>query len=375
MKRFPQFPRFPAELRRQIWHESSPLPGLHAFDVCIPSTSETSRLAQAFQTSAVSKRATETPRRVQKYSATVFLDQFLPTPEDKRNDAEGSQRLDADPSAYHITSAVRQTCFEALEALRTRSSSHPKNTTTTTPYPTTPDRTANPKATNRVYLAAHDKWITYDNANDVLFLRFGGPVRIPAALLDEEEGSGQEEEQAYPRTFRSGISDVLLCPWSEEFTETLRHARRVALDLAELRTAAGISDVEGEGEGGAEAVAQDIAYLACCLQNGLEVLYVIVDGVGGGERGDIASLQTMGKARNSLSSPGFEKRDPDVFYGKGVTYHEVFALEGIGLGDGTSELRGLRMLGDAVREQQGEDGVFRGIRVLVCQRDRSECNL
>jgi hypothetical protein len=358
------------------------LPGLHAFDVCIPSTSETSRLSQAFQTSGVSKRVTETPARVQKYSATVFLDQFLPTPEDKRNDAEGSQRLDSDPSAYHITSAVRQTCFEALESLRTRSSSHPKNTTTTTttttPQPTTPDRSTNPKATNRVYLAALDKWITYDNANDVLFLRFGGPVRIPAALLDEEEGSRQEQEQehAYPRTFRSGISDVLLCPWSEEFTETLRHARRVALDLAELRTTAGISDVEGEGEGGAEAVAQDMAYLACCLQNGLEVLYVIVDGVeSGGSTLDLASLQTMGKVGNSLSSPGFEKRDPDVFYGKGVTYHEVFAWERIGLGDGTSELRGLRMLGDAVREQQGEDGLFRGIRVLLCQRDRSECNL
>ncbi|KAL3448769.1 hypothetical protein BJX65DRAFT_306774 [Aspergillus insuetus] len=370
MKRFPQFPRFPSELRRQIWQESCPLPGFHVFDVCIPSTSEESRLSRAFQTSGNRGEQTEISSRIQKYSATVFLDQFLPTAENNPRSAEGSQGLDSDPSAYHITSAVRQTCFEALESLRTRSA---QIQNTTAPQPTSPDRSANAKATNSVYLPGHNKWITYDNANDVLFLRFGGPVRIPAALLDaggEESG----EEQSYPRTFTSGISDVLLCPWSEEFTETLRNARRVALDLGELRTTAGTTEMqEAEGE---EATAQDIAYLACCLQNELEVLYIIVDESGSeGSTMDIAPLQTMGKAGNSLCSPGFEKRDPGIFYGKGVTYHEVFALDRIGLREGTRGFRVLTMLGDAIREQQGEEGVFRGVRVLVCRRDRSECSL
>ncbi|KAL2784042.1 hypothetical protein BJX66DRAFT_344396 [Aspergillus keveii] len=374
MKRFPQFSRFPSELRRQIWQESCPLPGIHVFDVCIPSTSEESRLSRAFQTCGMSSEGTEVPSRILKYSATVFLDQFMPTGEDKCNNTGESSRLDFDPSAYRITSTVRQTCFEALESLRTRSFQI-EIQSTITPQSTSPYRSASPKASNSVYLAAQNKWITYDNANDVLFLRFGGPVRIPAALLDEaEEESGEEQE--YPRTFTSGISDVLLCPWSEEFTETLRDARRVALDLAELRTTADTSETEeGQWE---EATAQDIAYLACCLQNELEVLYIIVDDPGSGERGstlDIASLQMMGKAGNLLSSPGFEKRSTDIFYGKGVTYHEVFALERVGLGEGTGEFRVLRMLGDAVREQQGEEGVFRGVRALVCQRDCSECNL
>jgi hypothetical protein len=112
------------------------------------------------------------------------------------------------------------------------------------------------------------------------------------------------------------------------------------------------------------------------LQNGLEVLYVIVDDPGsGGSTTDIASLQVMGKAGNLLSSPGFKKRDTDVFYGKGVTYHEVFALERLGLREGSREFRVLRMLGDVVREQQGEEGVFGGVRLLVCRRDRSECSL
>ncbi|KAL2836141.1 hypothetical protein BJY01DRAFT_252106 [Aspergillus pseudoustus] len=359
MKRFPQFTRLPGELRRQIWQETCPLPGFHAFDVCIPSTSKDSRVYKALQTPENARESTEASFHIKKYSDTVFLDHFMSTTtmENKSHSTSTSQKCESDPSAYHITSSVRQTCFEALETLRARSSP-PRSATSTTSRPTTPESSIRSTYSNGIYLPARRKWITYDNSNDVLFLRFGSPVSPPDTLLDEQED--------YVRTFNSGLSDVLLCPWSEEFTETLRNARRVALDLAELEITAHASVNE-------EAVEQDIAYLACCLQNDLEVLYIIVHQSGSGsetDRVDIGSLQTMGPAGKSLSSPGFEKRDPNVFYGQGVTYHEVFALESFGLGEETREFQALKMLGDAIREQQGEQGMFRGVRALVCQRDR-----
>ncbi|KAL3460742.1 hypothetical protein BJX64DRAFT_290050 [Aspergillus heterothallicus] len=356
MKRFPQFTRFPAELRRQIWQDTCPLPGFHAFDVCIPSTSEESRLSQATRLHETATEDEGLPSRIKKYRDTVFLDQFMPAAEIKPNQRKGIRKFETDPSAYHITTSVRQSCFEALESLRTRSEA-------TNPKQILPNTSKNP--TNNVYLPTRDQWIKYDNMNDVLFLRFGDPVSLPASLLDEHE-----EEEGYVRTFSSGLSEMLLCPWSEEFTETLRTARRVALDLSELEVTADTPEAE-------EAVAQDIAYLACCLQNELEVLYVIVSSVEGVEGGglDAVSLQMMGNVGRVLCAPGFEKRGPDVFYGKGATCHEVFAWERLGLGEETREFWVLKMLADAVREQQGEQGVFRGVRALVCQRDQSACSL
>lgn len=344
---FTQFPYLPPELHIQIWQEAYPRPGIHVFDVRIPSVSENCGILHACQTQ---DKQLQDEMRFKEFYDTVFLDTLKisqntnPAQPVKNQPCCEKFQFSFDPSIYRVASSIRRSCFEATEALQMLSSNKGQQEKVI--------KSLNPGMdSNLVYIPGKDKWISYNNRDDVLFLRFGSPVSVP----------DPPNEPDYQRVFNSGLSDVLLCPWSAEIAESLRNARRVAIDVTEIYT---IHHSE-------EAIYQEVASLSCCLQNSLEVLYIVDHCIGhcqkcGKGNLDIKSLQTRGQLANQFDIDSLP-RWPDVFHGNGLTYHEIFSWEKLGWSEDHPTFTVLRMFSEALRSQQGDLSCFLGVRVLACQ--------
>ncbi|KAL5043637.1 hypothetical protein BDW71DRAFT_187482 [Aspergillus fruticulosus] len=364
MQDFPRFNDLPAELRIQIWRETCPVPGIHVFDVCIPSVKTGLRLSQAQELRHVEISP----------PSSVFLDQVMVAPKNRpvsQNDTNQQPRhtcrnasskcsLTSDPSTYLITDSIRQSCPEASSSLGSQppaSSSNPDN--------------PNSIKLNSIYLPLRGqggKQIHYNNISDTLHLRFSRSASYASAfdpgMLNPNDGS----EDAYLRVFKSSLSDVLLYPWSKGFTTTLQDARRVALDKADLQLEI---DLSSRNRFTRDAVYQEVNCLAAHFARGLEVLYV-VDYCVGGCSGGIDERNGADKIRGELSrhlGDNVGERDPDVFYGNGVTYREVCSLESLGWSEETPVFMVLEMFAEAIRKQQQEEGkdCFQGVRVLACE--------
>ncbi|KAK2056147.1 hypothetical protein LY76DRAFT_618084 [Colletotrichum caudatum] len=190
------------------------------------------------------------------------------------------------------------------------------------------------KRVNTVYLPGKNRKIEYDNDDDVLFLRFrdGGAITslTDGVLLGEFEASGMN-------------------------------------DLTELLA----------------VVYEEVAYLACCLQQGLRVLY-LVDHCHGRctrcKRHDARSdrLQTRGPLYRQLQGRNDAgvamARAPEVIHGVGKTYREVFDLEGLGWSHEHPNYVFAAAMDEMIRSQQADADKqdFEGVRVLLVEDEEVE---
>ncbi|KAL4905771.1 hypothetical protein BDW74DRAFT_12694 [Aspergillus multicolor] len=365
---FHRFYDLPPELRIQIWREACPTPGIHAFDICIPSPQTGLRIAQAREKLKGEDGHFEPP-------TSVFLDQVvmpqaknnpIPTKDTNKQDkstcrnTESKCSLTSDPSTYIMSNSIAQSCPEASSSLKPPAPLSNQSNTITLPI-----------------RSQNDNKITYNNKTDTLHLRFGPSVSSNTFLdpwfLNPYDGS----EDAYIRVFKSSLSDILLYPWSNEFTDTLQNARRIALDIADLAL-----EMMTAYDFAREAIYQEVECLVTRFARGLEVLYVVDYCAGGCKGYGAAGRGVQPGVRGNLSrklkykagAAGGE-REPDVFYGNGATYSEVFDLETLGWSEETPAYIVLKMFAEAIgkyqREEAGGEGemCFQGVRVLACRQE------
>ncbi|OIW33005.1 hypothetical protein CONLIGDRAFT_695311 [Coniochaeta ligniaria NRRL 30616] len=353
---FPQFGRLPPELRTMVWREARPRPGIHIFDVCMPSVENNGRSARAF--ASANDDSEEHRARFDKYKNNVFLDALeIAQPPNLTQPLRALSRtvphvFAADPSMYIVDSAIRASCAEAASSILPL----PGNER---PLEPENQNTIFTSSVNSVYLPGKDKWIQYDNTTDVLSLRFG--AASPARDTTSHDG-----EVDY-RAFDSGISDLLSDNWSAELSETLRNARRIAIDVAETAFAVDVQDY----------IYQEVAFLCCCIQQSLEVLYLVDHGacqcracwkerlvMSCGEDGGKEQEDSVNHT-DSVSG----RRQPDVVYGAGIAYQEMADMDSVEWDENNSAFLFLSMFDEAIRSQQGDDACFQGIRILACRQD------
>ncbi|KAH8902570.1 hypothetical protein BR93DRAFT_972633 [Coniochaeta sp. PMI_546] len=341
-----------------VWREARPRPGIHIFDICMPSVENGSRSARAF--AAANDNSEEHRARFDKFKNSVFLDalEIPQTPDLIQPSSLSSGRVPhsfkVDPSMYIVDSAIRASCVEAAGSFQ--------------PSPPGGERLLNSdnqspifnSNVNSVYLPAKDKWIQYDNTTDVLSLRFGA---ADPALNMTDDG------EVNLRAFDSGISDLLSDNWSAELAETLRNARRIAIDVVETGFAVDVKDY----------IYQEVAFLCCCIQQSLEVLYLVDHAAcqcqacwqgrlvtnRGEDEGQAEGERNPSNNLDSVSG----RRRPDVVYGVGITYQEVEDLESIEWEESHPAFLFLSIFDEAIRAQQGDDACFQGIRVLTCRQE------
>jgi hypothetical protein len=334
---FPQFAALPPELRVKIWEESLFGPSMHIFDVCFPSWRGNERSKRAFSRSDGSMTE-ENSLRYQKYKDSVFLDALeVDSQELSRTTRIARHRFD--PSMYQHRERLQLTNTESCCTLKT------------------PDDIDE----NTVYLPGRNRKIQYNNSTDTLFLRFrdGGAVTgLSQTLIFGPE----------PRPSSIGsLGQVLEESWSPEIAQTLGGARRIALDVAETWSTTTVGDV----------LLMEIGYLASCLQEGLEVLYLVDHCPGRCGRCKRDRLQGADMStRRALSATlhGEEReeveRDPDVIHGIGKKYTEVLDLEALGWEDCHPTFIFAIIMDHAIRSQQRDckgEISFKGIRVLVVE--------
>jgi len=287
---FLYFADLPIELQFQVWEECLAGPSMHIFDVRIPSSDDSG------------DRQRDGPRR----KHGVFLDPV---------------RSVDDPSMYKHRQALRQT--SRLASLVSK--------------PTW-------RATNTVYLPGRREATAYDNDADVLLLRLGAAPGGHAAPTGDDHP--KDDLLARP-----GIVGMMLdAPWTAEFAETLRAARRVAFRAA---------DVQGKTPW-CVGDAFDAMRLACCIQQDLEVLYFVHE----------PSVCKCGCREWETKRPqdnvvgGRGRRELDVIQGMGRTYREVRVKR-------KNRDRFVRYLDAAVRQQQQDTGrvTFKEVRFLVAVDD------
>ncbi|KAF6834999.1 hypothetical protein CMUS01_05956 [Colletotrichum musicola] len=333
---FHRFPDLPPELRLKIWEEASAGPAMHVFDLCFPSWRGAERSRRAFE-DADGNISEDRRHRWEEYSRCVFLDKLETGPRELRR-ATRVARHAHDPSAYRLRGALRLACVEAGANV------------------------SRPVEENVVYLPGRDEKIAYDNAEDVLFLRF----RDSGALTELSQGVLFGEFDA---SGANSLGEVLEGPWSAEMASTLHGARKIALDVAETWTLATVGTV----------MLEEVAYLGCCLQDGLCVLYLVDHCPGRCSRchrheQNAKRLQARGELFRQLhcmtaSEDGV--REPDVIRGVGKTYREVFDLEALGWTDTHPSYVFARAMDETLRSQQADADAqsFQGIRILVVEDD------
>jgi hypothetical protein len=261
--------------------------------------------------------------------------------------ADTSYPFAADPSMYKFDHALRGSCFEAGSCLSTFASlAQSQKQAMQGPIFTA--------EVNSVYLPGKDKWIHYDNTTDVLFLRFGLPGQVSDSKHDDE---------VMQRAFNSGISDLLSGDWSAEMAETLRNARRIAIDIAETGLATSQEDF----------IYQEVAFLSCCIQQSLEVLYLVDHTIGRSQedmdgqpptRATCNSEEELSETSN-ISSSVLCGREPDVIHGVGLTYRELIDRDPSRWEEKHPTFSLLTMFDELVRSQQGDGSCFQGVRVLA----------
>ncbi|KAH8593112.1 hypothetical protein B0O99DRAFT_596640 [Bisporella sp. PMI_857] len=346
---FPQFALLPAELQAQIWEASCPRPGMNIFDVCSPSITGESRIARAFK--GRDGRVSD-EERYDSYKSSVFLDALdvnIGHSELTNNPGNTSTcKLRHDPSIYKVAAQLRATCVDAASAATVSS----RTPTMSSKGFTDADKNVD---VNSVYLPGKNKWVYYNNTSDVLCLQFGPSGSISNATSDAPFGDHDDH-----RAFSSGLSDALGGIWSTEIAATLQGARRVAIDIAETLAASGVLEI----------VFEEISYLCCCIQRNLEVLYLVDHCIGRCQRrnkNQLSSkkLQTVGELAKELGC--LSDREPNVIYGASRAYREIFDLEQFGWHHDHPTFVLAKMFDKAIRSQQGNQLVFQGVRVLVCE--------
>lgn len=422
---FPHFALLPAELRLKVWEASCQGPSMHLFDVCSPTSRYgNSRSVQAFckpianqtvgQTGSVDDLPETARARFDRYKDKVFLD-AVDTSDAELARPTGVARHRVDPSVYMLVDRIRGSCVDAARVVTTQGPSKQAAISTVTrsiaaDYPCTPEKDTAPEQQQRqwpddsaVYLPGPDRWVPISNARgDVLGLRFRNSSRASRVsariLLGELEAHAADvaSEAEAARLLESlgggGISESLVGTWSDEMAAALRCARRVALDVAEIwscsaddATMTGNSDAEVLAQAMDELLFEETVYLACVLQSGLEVLYLIDNcvgrcprcmGAGGGRARRASQLQAKGllwKALQGGADGEVEQRElqrhPDVIQGVRKIYKEVFDFEALGWHEKHPTFVYAKTIGDAIRSQQagGVTATFQGVRVLIVE--------
>ncbi|KUI62795.1 hypothetical protein VP1G_11457 [Cytospora mali] len=253
-----------------------------------------------------------------------------------------------DPSMYKFQDSLRATCIDSANTVQRMNSGYDLNT---------------------IYLPT-GRVLTYNNTQDVLHLRF-----VPQAF--RLAGDGRHA---------SPISALFESIWSEALASTLHYARRVAIDVSQLWP----DLTEGQSE-----VLQDVAFLACVLQNDLEVLYLVDYCAGrcngGAKVGGLRSSEwklyrkLYGYGSCGGSDPRKDcwdkerRRHPDIFHGVGKIWREVFGLEemgwdeehpGLAFAEAFSEVVRLQQdncIGDVDERTVKKKLKFKGVRVLIAE--------
>lgn len=416
LKAFPKFPELPPEIQLQIWESTiATQPAMHLFDVCVPpcvSESAATTIASPTSDSHMGNNE-ETDRSLSKREAiyleeatdTLYLSPLATTTTDDATDeatevSTQGARFRTDPSMYKFRAGLAATCIDAASTLRR---SMPA---------------AGSGDTNTVYIGAPSTArgcpsITYDNTQDVLYLRFSPPAfRFP-------DGG----------RLTSPVSAIFESIWSQELAGALHRARRVAIDVSQLWPdlwARGVDGGGGEqqqgGNGGEEddreheeageaeaevledgeeddaggnddgsLIMQDIAFLACTMQHELEVLYLVDYSAGSCDSHpsslkaqDLMEKRDEGLYRALRNGETWQKekaRKPDVIQGVGKVWREVFDLEKLGWDEEHPGFVFAEMFAEVIKMQQGnwmgddsQDGEvtkerakFQGVRVLVAE--------
>ena len=326
---FPLFSRLPKELQLKIWESSVCGPSMHVFDVCFPSKRRMERSRRAF-----ADRVGVSP--AEDITKTVFLDTLDDIPDANPRKAEVARHRH-DPSVYRHRESLRRTTRDAFDSSRIRG------------------------PTNTVYLPGRSRKIEYNNTEDVLFLRFRG-IETNTEVSSEVEVNILDNMPPY----LEDVAEVLGGQWSAGMAATLQNAKMIALDVAETWAPA------STGEYGLE----EIAYLACCLQKELEVLYLVDHCVGrctrcGRQDLDAGQLGSRGFLADDLCGDDQKEvqRPGDVINGIGKTYREVFDLEALGWNTFHPTYLFAKIISDTIRCQQRDAGseVFKGVRILVVE--------
>lgn len=310
---FPLFPQLPAELQLKIWDASLPRPGIHIFDVCFKDVSSLNKIAPG---EAVDEDA---------HTEHTFLSSLNVTSTDHRG-AASSTAFKNDPSIYKIANILSTTTIDSSNTVKTKTGSDQEG------------------MTNVVRLPSQSEHVSYDNGNDVLCLRFG---------------FNHDIEQEVGPIFRNNISRVLEAEWSEDMAASLFSARRLAIDIAEIWSPGGLDPIL-------------MAYFCCCIQNDLEVLYLVDYCVGRCQscfKGSLKSKDLVTSECELAKELDSGDRVMDVIHGSTVTYREISDLEKLGWDSGHSAFGLARVMGDTIREQQGTEGPFLSVRILVCEEE------
>lgn len=326
----------------------------------------------------------------------------------------GTTTSSFDPSMYKFRESLLATCVDAANSVS-------KRQILWSPAVSPSDREA-------VHLPSGTRF-TYNNNQDVLYLRF---------VLDDDQSSSPPPPSppASPETpppppttsspptllpmmssstrfLHKGIassaspisthplSAIFQALWSPDLAKTLHTARRIAIDVSQIWPALGSNESEEEQEHYQSRLVQDIVFLACTIQNDLEVLYLVEDSsrrcfdtcnnkdvsrkpsplyralypskndLEGGHNDNYRTEPHMVDEALEEEEP---QRQPDVIHGAGKVWRETFDLEALGWHDKHPGFVFGETMSEVVRLQQGnwhgqgeKRPTFKGVRVLVAE--------
>ncbi|ROW06893.1 hypothetical protein VMCG_04192 [Cytospora schulzeri] len=381
-RHFPKFLNLPPEIQLQIWESTvATLPSMHIFDMCVPS-SPAAACQNAAPNTHLDHHMQPSKRDalcLEESDDTLYLgtlDTKLKTSEHPNTITTQGARFRTNPSMYKFQDSLRLTCIDSANTLQRMMRSR-----------------GGDKDLNTIYLPTGRRALTYNNTQDVLHLRFIPPAfRLP--VVDDDDNNNNSGGR-----HTSPISAMFESLWSEGLASALHHARRVAIDVSQLWP--------GLAEGHSELM-QDVAYLACVLQNDLEVLY-LVDycagrcnnnhdntnagaKVGGLMKRDGGLYRKMYGFGDCGDDSGVKeevwnrerRRTADVFHGVGKTWREVFELERLGWSERHPGFVFAEAFSEVVRMQQGNymgggaEGTvkkavrFKGVRVLIAEDEETD---
>ncbi|KAF4968727.1 hypothetical protein FSARC_3944 [Fusarium sarcochroum] len=317
---FRHFGNLPLELQIKIWQAyTHPGPAMHIFDVCFPSWKGEGRAERSFE---VQKKDKAGEAKFNKYKKTVFLDRLDSV----------SGRVIFDPSMYHATASSRLISRIADQTVR---------------------ETEARQELNEINLPGRAQKISIPSS-DVLMLRF------------REEPADHNDLATETLLCPPPIKDILENQWSSEMASALQNAKRVAIDVAET-WATGLY-----GELGLE----EIAFFACTIQKGLEVLYLVDDCTGrckqcGRPNVKMDEIRTRDALWKGLRTKNTDdqERPGDIVNAVSRRYVEARNLKALGWEEEHPSYIFACMIDAAIKSQQeGADrGTFKGVRVLVVE--------
>ncbi|KAG7417358.1 hypothetical protein Forpe1208_v003875 [Fusarium oxysporum f. sp. rapae] len=317
---FEHFGNLPLELQMKIWQTyTHPGPAMHIFDVCFPSWKGDERAERAFDTKRKDKAG---EAKLNNYKKMVFLDRL----ENVRS------KTAFDPSVYHATATSRLISRLTEQTVR---------------------ETEARQDMNEIHLPGRAQKVSIP-ASDVLILRF------------REEPSDHNDLATETLLVPPPIKDILENQWSPEIATALQNAKKVAIDVSET-WATGLY-----GELGLE----EVAFFACTIQKGLEVLYLVDDCTGrckqcGRQNVRMSEITTRDALWKGLRTKNTDdqERPGDIVHAVSRRYVEARNLSALGWEEEHPSYIFACLIDAAIKSQQeGTDrGKFQGVRVLVVE--------